>query len=182
MDDLALARALAGGDEAGFEAFVDQQTAPVFRICFRILGSVDEAEDAVQETFVLAYRALATFRGDGPPGAWVARIAVRECWRRSRLLARQRVSTTPFDAVVEATLADSTDLAREAEAAEERTEVRRAVASLPEPYAEVVALRFFAELSVADIAKASGKPEATVKTQLYRGLERLRVEMREEAS
>ena len=181
MDDLARARALASGDEAAFEAFLDQQTAPVFRICYRILGSVDEAEDAVQETFVLAYRALATFRGDGPPGAWVARIAVRECWRRSRSRARQRAETTPFDAVIEATLADSTDLAREAVAAEERGEVRRAVAALPEPYGEVVALRFFAELSLAHIAAATGRLEATVKTQLYRGLERLRREMREEA-
>ena len=181
MDDLALARALASGDEAAFGTFVDQQTAPVFRICYRILGSVDEAEDAVQETFVLAYRAVATFRGDGSPAAWVARIAVRECWRRSRLRTRLRAATTPFDGVVEETLADSTDLAADATAAEERAEVRHAVAALPDPYGEVVALRFFAELSLASIAIATGRPEATVKTQLYRGLERLRHLMREDA-
>lgn len=181
VDDLALGRALANGDEAAFEAFMARQTAPVFRICYRILGSVEEAEDAVQETFVLAYRALATFRGDGPAGAWLGRIAVRECWRRSRSSARRRAATTPFDAITEATLADSTDLGREAVEAEERGEVRRAVAALPEPYGEVVALRFFAELSLADIAATTGRPAATIKTQLYRGLERLRREMREEA-
>ena len=84
VDDLALARRLAMGDEAAFQALVIRETAPVFRVCYRILGSVEEAEDAVQETFVLAYRALATYRGDGPPGGWLARIAVRECWRRHR--------------------------------------------------------------------------------------------------
>lgn len=180
MDDLALARALATGDEAAFHCLVDQQTTAVFRICYRVLGRVDEAEDAVQETFVLAYRTLATYRGDGPPGAWLARIAVRECWRRARSSTRQRAATTALDDTLEATLADPTDPAHEAIAAEEREEVRRAVAALPPPYGEVVALRFFAELSLADIATAVGRPEATVKTQLYRGLSRLRTEMRKE--
>ena len=133
----------------------------------------------MQETFALAYRALGSFRGDGPPGAWVARIAVRECWRRAKTRTRRLGATTRLDEVVEATLADSADPAGEALAAEERAEVRRAVAALPPPYGEVVALRFFADLSLGDIAAAMRRPEATVKTQLYRGLERLRTEMRE---
>ena len=178
VDDLALARALATGDEAAFRVFVEQQTAPVFRICYRILGRVDEAEDAAQETFVLAYRALATFRGDGPAGAWVARIATRECWRRSSSRARRLAATQPLDDFLGATLADPADPAREVVAAEERLAVRRAVAALPEPYREVVALRFFGDLSLADIASATGRPEGTVKAQLHRGLERLRNGMR----
>ena len=177
MDDLALARALAGGDEAAFRTFVDQQTTPVFRICYRILGRVHEAEDAAQETFVLAYRALATFRGDGPAAAWIARIATRECWRRAASSSRRLATTTRLDEVLTATLSDTSDPAREAIAAEEAEGVRRAVASLPEPYREVVALRFFGELSLADIAAATRRPEGTIKTQLRRGLERLRTEM-----
>lgn len=109
VDDLALARALATGDEAAFRSLVEQHTAPVFRICYRILGRVDEAEDAAQETFVLAYRALSTFRGDGPAGAWLARIATRECWRRSASRARHVASTTPLDDMLEATLAGPGD-------------------------------------------------------------------------
>jgi RNA polymerase sigma factor (sigma-70 family) len=181
VDDLALVRALVRGDEAAFHAFVDRETAPVFRICYRILGRVDEAEDAAQETFVLAYRTLATFRGEGPVRAWLARIAVRECWRRARSRTRQQAVTGPIDDLIAAKLAGSMDPAAEALAAEERDEVRRAVAALPQPYGEVVALRFFAELSLADIASAVGRPEATINTQLYRGLRRLRTEMRSDA-
>jgi len=174
VDDLALARALARKDEAAFHQLVDQQTGAVFRTCYRVLGSVDEAEDAVQETFVLAFRALGSYRGDGPPAAWLARIAVRESWRRSRLRSREATHTAPLDDVVEATTADPTDVARVVLAAEECEEVRRAVAELPEPYREVVSLRFLADRSVADIAEVTGRPEATIKTQLYRGLARLR--------
>lgn len=59
-------------------------------------------------------------------------------------------------------------------AAEERTRVRDAVERLGEPYREVVALRFFGELSLLDIAAATGRPEGTIKAQLHRGMERLR--------
>jgi RNA polymerase sigma-70 factor (ECF subfamily) len=166
------------GDEAAFEELVLQETASVFRVCHRIMGSVDEAEDAVQETFVLAYRGLDTYRGDGPPGAWVARIAVRECWRRHKAMVRRLSRTTALDEVVMDTTADPSDVAREVVNTEERAEIRRAVEALPEPYRETVSLRFFGDLSTADIAAATGRPEATVRTHLHRGLERLRIRVR----
>lgn len=177
MDDLALARALATGDEAAFHTLVDRESVVVLRLCYRILGRVDEAEDAAQETFVLAYRALSTYRADGPPGAWLARIATRVCWRRSGTLSRRRAATTPLDDVLTATLVGPGDPAAEVIAAEEAAAVRRAAALLPEPYREIVALRFFADLSTVDIAAVTGRPEATVRTQLRRGLERLRTQM-----
>ena len=178
MDDLVLARRLAMGDEAAFEELVLRETASVFRVCHRIMGSVQEAEDAVQETFVLAYRALDSYRGDGPPGAWVSRIAVRECWRRHKAVVRRAANTTALDEVVMDTTADPMDVAREVVSAEERAEIRRAVEALPEPYRETVSLRFFGDLSPADIAAATGRPEATVRTHLHRGLERLRIRVR----
>jgi RNA polymerase sigma-70 factor (ECF subfamily) len=177
VDDLALAHRLAMGDEAAFEELVLRETTSVFRVCHRILGSVEEAEDAVQETFVLAFRALDTYRGDGPPGAWVARIAVRECWRRHKSLVRRAARTMALDDVIMDTTADRADVAREVLSAEQRAEVRRAVEALPEPYRETLSLRFFGDLSPADIAAATGRPEATVRTHLHRGLQRLRIRM-----
>ena len=180
MDDVALAQALATGDEAAFQLLVDEQSGAVFRTCYRILGSIDDAEDAVQETFVLAYRGLHTYRGEGPPGAWLARIAIRECWQRSRSRSRRIEIAQPLTVLVQATTADRADVAGEVLAAEERAEVRRAVQELPEPYREVVTMRFLGDRSLADIAVTTGRPEATVKTQLYRGLERLRSIIRDE--
>jgi RNA polymerase sigma-70 factor (ECF subfamily) len=166
------------GDEAAFAELVLRETVSVFRVCHRIMGSVDEAEDAVQETFVLAYRALDSYRADGPPGAWLARIAVRECWRRHKAMARRAAQTRVLDEVVMDTTADPMDVAGEVISAEERAEIRRAVQALPEPYRETVSMRFFGDLSPADIAAATGRPEATVRTHLHRGLERLRIRVR----
>jgi RNA polymerase sigma-70 factor (ECF subfamily) len=179
VDDRAFARALVDGDKGAFGVLVHQHSASVFRICYRILGRIDDAEDATQETFVQAYRAISTFRGDGPPGAWIARIATRECWRLAANGARRRAVHRRLDDAVELIPSDWADPVRTTLAAEEQDAVRRAVSALAEPYREVVALRFFGELSIADIASATGRPQGTVKAQLHRGLARLRGRLRE---
>lgn len=179
VDDHSLARALAARDGQAFRLLVERETSYVFRICWRILGSVDEAEDAAQETFMLAYRALGTFRG-GNPRAWLARIAARESFRRARARSSARAMSTPLDDEIVATITGSSDPVSDVLAAEEGRLVRRVVAGLPEPYREVVALRYFSDLALADIAALTGRPLGTVKAQLYRGLDRLRRQLEEE--
>jgi len=165
----------------------------VVRACYRVLGDLHEAEDAAQEAFVTAYRSLGTWRGQGQFGAWLGRIAVRIAVRKA---ARRRPvlridpldpgTITPgsranerrgsgVDAAGEASMA--IDPAVVAVVGERDAELRAAVASLDEPYREVVALRFFGERSLAEIAEASGRPLGTVKTHLHRGLHRLRLAM-----
>jgi RNA polymerase sigma-70 factor (ECF subfamily) len=171
VDDRALIDAARGGDRAAFGVLVDRETAAVYRTCLRILGQPHDAEEVTQEAFVAAYRSIGQYRGDGPPGAWLMRIAQRQAYRR---LAQRRPGA-PLESVHESRLADrSTDPTRVVLAAESRDAVRDAVAALDEPYREVVTLRFFSELSLAEIADATGRPLGTVKTHLRRGLERLR--------
>jgi RNA polymerase sigma-70 factor (ECF subfamily) len=175
--DDRFARALTDGDREAFRVLVEYETPRVFRTCYRILGRVDEAEEATQETFVLAYRALHSFRGDGSAGAWVARIATRESWRRASQAARHRSMSTSLDAAVIARPVESRGPLEQAIHAEERERVRLAVSRLREPYREIVTLRFFGELSLLEIATAVGRPEGTVKAQLHRGLKRLREQL-----
>jgi RNA polymerase sigma-70 factor (ECF subfamily) len=159
----------------------------VVRSCYRILGDLHDAEDAAQEAFVTAYRALATWRGEGPFGAWLSRIAVRIAIRKA---GRRRpvawIDPRPPNAdgdegstVGERGLAgalgiETLDPAHLAVRAERAAAIRAAVAALEEPYREVVALRFFADLSLAEIAVEADRPLGTVKTHLHRGLQRLR--------
>jgi RNA polymerase sigma-70 factor (ECF subfamily) len=174
VDDLALAVALTAGDEDAFRTLVELETTSVFRTCYRILGRIEDAEDATQETFVLAHRSLASYRGDGRPGAWLTRIATRHCWRRAAANRRQVAFTTPLDDVLVATLPGAGDPVRDALDAERREGLRSLVAALPEPYREVITLRFFGELSLADICVVTDRPMGTVKAQVHRGLEQLR--------
>jgi RNA polymerase sigma-70 factor, ECF subfamily len=177
------------GDADAFRVLVERESRAIVRACYRILGDLHEAEDASQEAFVTAYRALGTWRGEGPFGAWLARIATRIAVRRAgrrrpvAWIAPQPMgadSRSPGDrdgiseAVLASAMGGAPDPALLAVRAERATAIRTAVAGLEEPYREVVMLRFFSELSLAEIAVQSDRPLGTVKTHLHRGLARLR--------
>jgi RNA polymerase sigma-70 factor (ECF subfamily) len=171
VDDRALIDALRAGDRDAFARLVEREASVVYRTCLRILGRPHDAEDVTQESFIAAFRSIGGYRGEGSPRAWLLRIAQRQAYRR----LAQRRPLAELDAVAEDRLADpSLDPTRLAAARESRAEIRDAVAALPEPYREVVALRFFADLSLFEVAEVTGRPLGTVKTHLRRGLERLR--------
>jgi RNA polymerase sigma-70 factor (ECF subfamily) len=186
-DERAIVDAVLGGDRDAYRHLVDREAAAVVRACHRILGDLHEAEDAAQEAFVTAYRSLASWRGDGPFGAWLTRIAVRISLRH--VGQRRQVTWLDPSASDAGSTADAgsaaadahgvaarprTDPAMLALRGEREAELRMAVAALPEPYREVVTLRFFGELSLGEIARQTERPVPTVKTHLRRGLLRLR--------
>ena len=134
-----------------------------------------------------AYRSLASWRGDGPFGAWLTRIGVRIALRQAgkrRAVtwldpashadggSSDAVSTAATGAAMAAS--PTTDPSMLSVRAERAADVRTAVAELPEPYREVVTLRFFGGLSLEEIARETERPLGTVKTHLRRGLLRLR--------
>lgn len=167
----ALVAALRAGDRTAFARLVEHETRPVYAACVRILGRVHDAEDVTQETFVAAFRSIGSYRGEGSLRAWLLRIATRIAYRR----LAQRRPTADLDTVAEPMTADvSAEPARRLLESEERIRVREAVAALSDPYREVVALRFFGDLSLLEIGEVTGRPLNTVKTHLRRGLERLR--------
>jgi RNA polymerase sigma-70 factor, ECF subfamily len=175
FDEGRIAAAVLEGDRDAFRRLVDREAGAVVRTCFRILGSQAEAEDAAQEAFVTAYRSLATWRRDGPFGAWVSRIATRIALRQ----AGKRRKVAWAEPLGDAALAvpastDTTDPQLLSLRIEQASTVREAVTGLAEPYRETVALRFFADLSLDEIARQTGRPLGTVKTHLHRGLQRLR--------
>lgn len=179
LDDAVVVRAVLDGDRDAFRILVDRESAAVVRACHRVLGDLSEAEDVAQEAFVTAYRSLATWRSDGPFGAWLSRIAVRLAVRqlgRRRAVAWVRATdSATIEELVSALPAHPrTQPEHLALHAERAAATRRAVANLGEPYREVVALRFFGEHSLDEIAVLTGRPLATVKTHLRRGLLRLR--------
>ena len=77
--DIALLARAAAGDDTAFAELVEPHRGPVFRHCYRMLGSGADAEDAAQDTLERAWRRLATYDGSGPFGAWLQRIATNIC-------------------------------------------------------------------------------------------------------
>jgi RNA polymerase sigma-70 factor (ECF subfamily) len=171
VDDRALVRAVLDGDRDAFRPVVEREATAVYRACLRIMGVPADAEDVAQESMVIGYRSLASFRGEGPLGAWLVRIATRQAYRR----LSQRREATDLAALPEPAVSGAAAEPLGTLIASERAmELRAGVAALPEPYRETVALRFFGELALDEISAATGRPLNTVKTHLRRGLERLR--------
>ena len=187
-DDRRLVDDVLGGDRQAFRRIVESEGPALVSACARVLGDRSEAEDVAQEAFVIAYRSLGTWRGDGSLGAWLARIgirlAVRRAAQRRRVVWLDPLAADADPAATErfrttSAGSDAIDPAQRAIRSERDAQLRAAVTSLAEPYREVVALRFFAERSLGEIAAATDRPLGTVKTQLHRGLARLRIVVEE---
>jgi len=171
--DRVLVDAVIAGDDEAFRVLVDREKANVIGLCRRVLRDPMEAEDVAQEAFIQAYRALPTFRGDGPFGAWLGRIATRMALARLKRPADMRADPTREEGWL-IDRADGTDPQLVALAGERRTQVREAISTLPEHQRRIVEMRFYGDLSLDEISSATGAPLGTVKSRLHRALALLR--------
>jgi RNA polymerase sigma-70 factor, ECF subfamily len=164
------------GERDAYEEIVRRHQNIAFRTAWVITGSAADAEEAAQDAFVKAYRALDRFREGAPLRPWLltivaneARNRVRAAGRRERLALRVAEERRPGGAVPspEAALLDL----------EQRDELLAAVAALPDNDREAIACRYFLDLSEEETAAALGCPRGTVKSRLSRALDRLRERM-----
>jgi RNA polymerase sigma-70 factor (ECF subfamily) len=181
VDEQAFIDAIRAASPDAFRRLVEREVDPVFRLAYRILGNAQDAEDVAQETFVIAYRSIDTFRGEGTIGAWLrtiaARLAVRHATRRHPAASVDKLAFELPDAAPGASGPLAGILSGERAAT-----IRRAISELPEAQREVIALRFFGDLTLLEIADMTGRPLPTCKSHLRRGLIRLRQVLRSEVA
>src|SRR5713226_2482553 len=161
------------GNQAAYEEIVRRYQDVAFRTAYVITGSAADAEDAAQEGFVKAYRALATFRTGAEPRSWLLRIVANEARNRARSAGRRhQLELRLAERFRPGDAAPSPEAA--AVASEDRRRLLDLVNGLNQEDRLVISSRFFLELSGEETAAALGIPEGTVKSRLSRALSRLR--------
>ncbi len=166
-----LIRRSQAGDEEAFAALFQQYKNLVYKTAYLMLSNTNEAEDALQEVFVRVHQSLHTF--DPRKGAfttWLHRITVNYCLNYRR---KRRLSLLPLDEVSPTSL---TGRSPSGPTAEEEA-VQQAVSGLSEKQRSVVVLRYYWELSYAEIAQILSIPLGTVKSRLNLALKILRREL-----
>ncbi|MBI4730190.1 MAG: sigma-70 family RNA polymerase sigma factor, partial [Acidobacteria bacterium] len=161
-EDLAVARRAAGGDHQAFELLVRRHTEAVWRLAYSSLHERAAAEDAVQETFVKAYRALGGFRGESSVRTWLLAIAHRTCLDQIRR-ARPEVASLDEARGVRARSVDAAT----------RVALQVAVEALPEEERKAFVLVDSLGFSREEAAAILEVPASTLKSRLARAHERL---------
>ena len=174
MTEAEAIRLCQEGSPDAFRHLVEQHKNTLFGTAVLMTGNRSVAEEHVQETFLSAWRGISSFRRGRPFKPWVVRILVNRIVSSRRT---NRVQTAPIEDAERVT--GPADVLESAMSAERRNEVQAALSRLSPRHHQVVVLRYFAELSVSEVAAALGVREGTVKSRLSRALRRLREELTE---
>lgn len=173
---------LRAGEEAAFEELIRLVGGRMLAVARRMMGNESDAQDAVQDAFLSAFKSLDRFDARSQLNTWLHRITVNACLMKLR--TRRRRPEKSISDLLPTYESDghqtksSRPWRREAETGIEQTEVRRLVrekiAELPEPYREVLMLRDIEELSTEEAATVLGITDSVVKTRLHRARQALR--------
>lgn len=177
MDDATLIERAKKGDAASYGELVRRYQGIAFRAAYLVTEDAGEAEEAIQESFVNAYRALGRFREGAPFKPWLIKIVTNEARKRKRAARRRSglVSALSEDGYLRQHTEHSAEEGFLAE--EECAQLLDAVEGLREEDRLVIASRYFLELSEAETAETLDWARGTVKSRLSRALGRLRDRM-----
>jgi RNA polymerase sigma-70 factor, ECF subfamily len=171
LDEATLVRHAANGDATAWEPLVLAHQEAVFRLSYLLLGDPDDAEDVAQETFLRAWNHLKRFDPTRPLRPWLLSIASNLASNRRRSAGRYLAALTR---AFRNEPASSASIEEKSARHMEASDLWKAVQNLSTPEQQIVYLRYFLELSVAETAQALNIAEGTVKSRLSRALERLR--------
>jgi RNA polymerase sigma factor (sigma-70 family) len=173
LDETDLIERTKRGDADAFEALVHAYQGIAFRTAYLITGSAADAEEAAQDGFVKAFRAIGRFRTGEPFRPWLLQIVANEARNRRRSAGRRALLA--LRAADEQGSGGAVPSPEDSAVTRERSgDLLAAVNDLPEDQRLVVACRYFLDLSEEETAVALGVRPGTVKSRLSRALERLR--------
>jgi RNA polymerase sigma-70 factor, ECF subfamily len=181
LTDEQLVTAARAGNEGAFSELFTRHHGRLLKLALQHRLTAQDAEDAVQQTMLKAWRGLGSFRGESRFATWITRVLMNEVFQSRRKRARMRLEemadATTLTAVLEAGSARSRrPISQEQRLLlmERNRLVHAALRSLPESLRSVLRMQFFDERSLEEIAAEMERPVATVKSRRHRARLELR--------
>lgn len=168
MTDRAIIQQVLAGDAEAFARLVDRHYDRCARIAFRILANREDAEEAIQDAFLRAFRALDTYEDRERFSAWLTRILVNQCRTVLSKVQRREAVFSEMD------LKDAELFAGEAELDDAWPDLERALALLPLDQREAIVLRYTDDLTYDEMARVTGVGASALKMRVQRAFARLR--------
>ncbi|WP_296652684.1 RNA polymerase sigma factor [Paraburkholderia sp.] len=186
-DDLSIARRVAAGDHTAFVRLMRRYNQRLYRLARATLRDDTEAEDALQDAYLNAWRSIAGFRGDAALSTWLSRLVINACLARMRRHARRQnvVPIVSMDTLeneeIDAVPSFESDAPDRAVArAQMRALIERKLDAMPEAFRIVFVLRSVEEMSVEEVAQCLDIPGATVRSRYFRARALLREALAQE--
>jgi RNA polymerase sigma-70 factor (ECF subfamily) len=176
--DIELVQEVRNGRRQAFTELMRRYQERVYWVARRIVGSHDDADDIVQETFVKAYLALGEFRGDSSFFTWIYRIAVN--LSLNALRKRQVLNYLHESELLSRILPSPDDPGKDLENSEIESALHRAVATLPEKQKAVFVMRYFDEMTYEEIGRVLKTSVGGLKANYFHALRKVREYMRHE--
>ena len=176
--DIELVQEVRKGRRQAFTALMKRYQERVYWVARRIVGSHDDADDIVQETFVKAYLALGEFRGDSSFFTWIYRIAVN--LSLNALRKRQVLNYLHESELLSRILPSGDDPGKDLENSEIESALQRAVATLPEKQKAVFVMRYYDEMTYEEIGRVLKTSVGGLKANYFHALRKVREYMRHE--
>lgn len=179
LSDMDLVNRATNGDGRALDALVERHAPRVNRLAAQLIGDLEEARDAAQESLVKLCTKLRQFRGESQFGTWLHRLVVNTCRDR---LARQRIrQTEPLD-LDDEIAGEESDPSRAAVLADARRELAAALSRLSADQRAAVVLRDVFGLTYEEISRVALMPVGTAKCYVHRARARLRLGLEETAA
>ncbi len=179
-DDRLLIDRAKSGELDAFRELVERSRLDVYRLAYDLTGNRHDAEDLSQDVFLKAYRSIGSFRGDSKWSTWLYRITVNTCLDRRRKKSEQMMDYRDdigTDEPAEGETMPNPSPDRIAESSMIQKRIEAALDALTPRERSVFVLRHYHDLSLKEIARSMGVSEGSVKSFLFRALQRLRKEL-----
>lgn len=176
MTDRAIIQQVLAGDVEAFARLVDRHYDRCARIAHRILGNREDAEEAIQDAFLRAFRALGTYEDRERFSAWLTRILVNQC-RTVRARVERRAAV-----FADVDVQEAERFTVPAHESEEWPDLDHALAQLAPEQREAIVLRYADDLTYQEMSRITGAGESALKMRVQRAFTRLRALLREVSS